>query len=172
MAESALASEAEIQAALADTDVGAIPSLDDGATVVPVPVPNVPSRAAEDDRYPVATVPDSGTVRTHAGETDAPPALPLPVSWGARLYALADRVLDVVNRPFRWMSPAVRQATGISGLCMLGTALVALTVLPFFQPRAASVTPARSAAVAPQTHDRAQAKTTAAPPAPSSPTSH
>lgn len=172
MAESALASEAEVQAALAETDASAIPSLDDGISIVPVPVPNVPSGAGEDDRYPVATVADSDALRTHAGETETPPAPPPSMGWGARLYALADRVLDAVNSPFRWMSPTVRQVTGISGLCMLGTALIALTVLPFLQPRAASASPTRSAAPAVQTQAQAHAKTTTAPPAPASPKSH
>lgn len=137
MPEASLASDAEVQAALADADVSAIPSLDDGASVIPVPVPMVQTDTA-DAQFPVATALGSDAAKPDSGPAEAAGEPPPPAGWAARLYALADRALDTVNRPFRWMPDIVRQATGISGLCMLGMAIIALTVLPLFRPLSAT----------------------------------
>ena len=53
--------------------------------------------------------------------------------WQA-IYAAADTVLTVLNRPFEWMSPETRRLVGFLALVTVIMSLLAGTLLPYLYP--------------------------------------
>jgi hypothetical protein len=135
-----LASDAEIQAAVAEAEAlgASIPNLEAAPPhVVPVPVDALGATAAlvRAPTAPQVVVPPAAMERP----ADAP-ATPLAAPPRQRatvletLYAIVDTVLDLVNRPFFWMSNGLRQFVGIMAIVTIMLSLTAVFVLPILSP--------------------------------------
>lgn len=137
-----VASEDEINEALADASRRAerIPSLEDERTapVVAVPVAAVPRAVAagpaEDEAHAVhgaatAAPTPAGEEEEKAKAASGGVGRMLALLWRAAYVAL-DGTLRVINRPFEWMSPQLRQTVGWGAVATIITSLAAWIVLP------------------------------------------
>lgn len=147
---SPLASEAEIQAALAEAEAeGEIPSLDDGQPIVAVPVPvqvdvgPPPAKRSSDGkgRHVVATV---AVVDGQEGAAAAGKGLVWRWSLLWRVpYRALDIGLDVVNYPFRRLGPGARIAVAALAITTLIMSALAVFVLPVVAPHRTAISDLR-----------------------------
>jgi hypothetical protein len=138
---SAIVSDAEIEAALAEAEAHAdgIPDLDDGAGAPEVVhVPLDASRPLRGKREPVAIVQSPGApTDEEAADADADDT---PRTWHQRLlhqvYVAIDTLLWAVNRPFQWLSPDARRLVGAVAAVTIVMTIAAHALLPtLFPPR-------------------------------------
>lgn len=139
---STLASDAEIEAALAEAESETIPSLDDGGGVVPVPV-------SFDDEAPHSTRPQeefSGEVVATVGSGDSDAGAESDTaqsprrSWTHYVYVAIDMTLTAINAPFRWMPEYARQVTGLIAIVTIITTILAIALIPRLCPNRHPIT--------------------------------
>jgi hypothetical protein len=154
MSESAkpgIASDAEIQSALAEAEreVARIPSLDDGREpqIVPVPVqpppmaapaPHTPpsvERLVVETAMPIDTPTPAARVATGdpPGRAAVAP-LPSGTPTGGLLYRTLDGILWAINRPFDGLAPEARQLVGWLAIVTLAMSTSAPFVLKWLVP--------------------------------------
>jgi hypothetical protein len=133
-----LATDAEIEAALAEATTEEIPSLDDGTgeTIIPVPVQGPAFRPMPDRDAPQGQASDSAAKPNEPPAVDAhrPRAPRMSTRIGRLLYRSADTLLWAVNRPFGWLPLGARRLTGAIAIVTLATSLLAPYVLPLLSP--------------------------------------
>jgi len=129
-----LASDAEVEAAIAQAEGAAVPSLSESKDhrVVPVqpkprakPTGNTNPRVVIATRVPAQPTPD-------ADPPDASPAVETRV--GRALYDAVDSALTLINRPFAWVPDAVRSAAGLIAAVTIIMALLGMFLLPVLAP--------------------------------------
>jgi hypothetical protein len=133
-----LATDAEIEAALAEATTEEIPSLDDGTgqTIIPVPVQGPAFRPMPDRDATQGGARDSAADSNKSLAKDAPTAVAPRKSAriGRLLYRCADTLLWAVNRPFGWLPLGARRLTGAIAIVTLMISLLAPYVLPLLSP--------------------------------------
>lgn len=129
-----LATDAEIEAALAEATTEEVPSLDDGTgeTIVPVPVQGLAFRPKPDQDTP--RDPAAKPSKPQAADAPGPDAPRKSLRLGRLLYWTVDTLLWAINRPFAWLPLGARRLTGAIAIVTLMISLIAPYVLPLLSP--------------------------------------